>query len=716
MRTLNTTSRLMTLIALLAISAIFAAPANAMPRKHPAQGDESARAGNKTNTRSADSHVTPLKSPPAIEASRSAVEVTDIGPERGLVLGLEGFLIDPGNPQEILASTDRDGVFKSTNGGQSWHPANVGLLQSSGRREPVPNIRRDPSHPRTVYAVTFSGLYRSTDFGDHWIHLSDSCCLRDVAISPTHPSVLFAVDSEGFFYKSTDSGVTLVPQTGIGWPHRDPDNDVFPNFTNVVITPADPQTMYVVDHLADFSGIYKSTDGGASFTLLSDTPFFPAQIFPHPTQRDTIFLEAFDSTSTGLFRSLDGGATFTELTGGLPPGPDGVQFVTFDPEKPSTLYAASSGGLLRSTDGGSTFTSLGITPDQLGAARGGAIVVNLDPTNPKVLYVNTVKGNFKSIDHGRSFTEIDNGFRATVVTYVAFDNAEDPSLYVIADNVLFRTRDRGRHYDELTLPHDAFPTAVAVDPTDRNKIVVTTSSDGIFRSIDGGRSWSESVVDTGDPFFSGANIAFDPQDTRNVYVASGAFFRSADGGRTFATTPVFSVASALAIDPQHPEVLYFSGGNGLIGPALLLRSSDRGLTFADAITAIGVVNRIIVNPHDSRVVYAGGVVQLELGEPYPTDFYLVVRSTDGGVTFTPADAGLSVQLLTLGIDPMEPDRLFAMCPAGLFQTEDGGTSWKLLDPGGETFLRGPDTLAINPKKPRLLYLGAASLLEVEIKH
>ncbi len=713
MKTLNTSLRLIAMIALLTTSALWATPVCAKIRKHPERGDELVRGGSGANPRKVDSRVAALEGSTSIEASRTDVAVTDIGPERGFVLGLDGFLIDPHNPSEILASTGRAGVFKSKDGGKSWHPANVGLLDSFGHQAGAPNIRRDPSNPRTVYAAALFGLYRSTDFGEHWSQLSNTFGLKDVAVSPTVPSVLFVVGFDGFtgaFYKSTDGGTTLAPQTGIGLPEPALEDGTFVNYTNVVITPSDPQTMYVAD---ENSGFYKSTDGGASFTFLRGRYGTALQVFPHPTQRDTIFFEAGGRTTTGLLRSMDGGATFSEVTGGLPAG--GVQFVTFDPENPSTLYVASNEGLLRSTDEGLTFTSLGLKPEQLGAARGGALVVNLDPTNSRVLYVNSGERNFKSVDRGRSFTEIDNGFRATQVGNVVFDNAEDPSLYIIVDGILFRTRDRGKHYDEITLPDGAFPTAVAVAPTDRNRIVATASPFGILWSRDGGRSWRTSVIDTG-TFDVGTNIAFDPQNARNVYAASNRLLRSTDGGQTFKTTPLGNNAFALAIDPQHSNVIYVSGVNGSInGPALVSRSSDGGLTFADALTGFGFVNGIVINPQDQRIVYVAGFVQRDLGEPYGADINIVLRSTDGGVTFTAADAGLSGHFLAIGIDPVEPARLFALCSTGLFRTENGGTSWSLLDPGGETLLRNPISLVINPKNSNLVYLGGTSLLEVEIK-
>jgi photosystem II stability/assembly factor-like uncharacterized protein len=253
---------------------------------------------------------------------------------------------------------------------------------------------------------------------------------------------------------------------------------------------------------------------------------------------------------------------------------------------------------------------------------------------------------------------------------------------------------------------------VAVAPTNRNRIVVTTVGDGILWSRDGGRSWGGSVIDAGEPFFGGSPIVFDPQDERNVYVdvAFNGLLRSTDGGQTFTTTPVVSVKPALAIDPQHPNVLYLPG----FPPGLLLRSSDGGLTFADAFSTVGSVNGIVINPQDPKIVYIAGI--LNAVPPPVATANLVLRSTDGGVTFTPADAGLSGQFFAVGIDPLEPTRLFALYSAGFFETEDGGTSWNLLDPGGETFLRQPETLAINPKKPKLIYLGGSSLLEVEIRN
>jgi photosystem II stability/assembly factor-like uncharacterized protein len=660
-------------------------------------------------TRKASKNLDSLTVAPSLQPSARppvgvpATTTQDIGPGLGFVDGLSGFLIDPGNPNEILVSTDID-IFKSNDAGQSWHTADIGL-ESHGSLAVLTNIRSDPNNPRTVYAVGDPGLFRSTDFGEHWTQLSNLFGLRDLAVSATSPNTLFVV-GPGIIYKSTDGGTTLVQQTGNGLP----DSGVF---TNVVFTPADPLTLYVVD---EFSGVYKSTDGGTTFNLLFSSPLDPGQVFPHPTQRDTIFLETLGESSSGLFRSTDGGTTFHQVTGGLPAGT--VQFVTFDPADPLTLYASATEGLLRSTDGGITFTPLGITPDQLGAGKGGALTLAIDPANSKVLYVNTAKGNFKSTNRGRSFAPINDGFHAAKVIDVEFDNNRNLGLYVVANDTLFRTSDGGQHYTELNVPPRMEVTAVALAKTDPDTLVITTFGNGILRSTNGGRSWTKASIDTGQPeFFDGTHIAIDPTDARYVYVLANTLYRSIDGGQTFSSnnTPApFSLTSVITLDPQQPKVIFVSGGNGLIGPPLLLKSSDGGTSFVPVLTTLGIINGVVVDPHNSNIVYAAGVIQLELDEPYPLVNYPVVKSFDGGATFTAANTGIpNAAVRELVIDPLNSSRLFAVA-GGLFSTQDGATSWTLVD-NAEITRRSilADVLAINPRNPKLVYLGGASLIEVE---
>ena len=706
----------------LVVVVVGASQVDAAPlRREPGEGSPRPRAAL---SKAAEAAVT---MPAAISrAAKTGVRVTDIGPEGGAVPGLDGYLVNPLNPSELLASSYLS-VFKSTDAGKSWHPAHAGLSKADGAPAYVPNLRHAPGQPLTVFATSEDGLFRSDDFGEHWVARA-RVDLDDVAPSPANPALLFAVGTDyttqtGVLYASTDGGTTFQPSLATGLPHAPPDR---PEFTNVAFSATDPQTLFVTDY---HSGVYRSTDGGASFTLIDSTNFLgPLQVFPHPSRRGVVFLQA-TYTATGLMVSIDGGASFSEVTGGLPlvgpgyqvPPGYGVQYVAFDPQDAGTLYAASPLGLFRSTDGGRTFAALGLTEAQRGDPQhGGAITLSVDPVHRRTLYVNTAEGNFKSVDGGRTFTAINRGFRATTVTGLSLAGAEGETLYAVADAYLFKSSDRGE-YQRLPLPPHVFAANVAASPADPHALFLTTTRKGFFHSADGGRSWTPSVGDT-----TGVtgHITVDPRNPMSVYVVNSGVFHSADGGATFTTTNTFSGSSGLALDPQRPGFLYLTGGRGFDTP-LLLKSVDGGASFTGTLPGLGFATSLALSPRDGRTVYVGGLVQQDLTKPYPSyDISnFLVRSSDGGATWVPADAGLFGRDVSwIGVDPFNPARVYVYSRGGysaylqgdetkLFFSEDGGLTWSLLDPLSGSF---PGRIfALDPARRGRLFVGGASLLQVD---
>lgn len=454
----------------------------------------------------------------------------------------------------------------------------------------------------------------------------------------------------------------------------------------------------------------------------------PLQVFPHPSRRGVVFLQA-TFTATGLMVSTDDGASFSEVTGGLPlvgPGYQfgpgyGVQYVAFDPQDAGTLYVASPLGLFRSTDGGRTFAALGLTEAQRGDPNhGGAITLTVDPVHRKTLYVNTAEGNFKSVDGGRTFTAINRGFRATTVTGLSLAGADGETLYAVADAYLFKSSDRGE-YQRLPLPPGVFAANVAASPADPQALFLTTTRKGFFHSADGGRSWTPAVGDT-----SGVtgHITVDPRNPMSVYVVNSSVFHSADRGVTFTKADISSSSAGLALDPQRPGVLYLTGGRGFDFP-LLFKSVDGGASFTGTLQGLGFANSLALSPHDGRTVYVGGIVQKDLTKPYPSydiDKFLV-RSSDGGATWVPADAGLFGRDVSwIGVDPFNPAHVYVYSRGGyspylqgdetkLFASEDGGLTWSLLDPLSGSF---PGQLfALDPARRGRLFVGGASLLQVD---
>lgn len=158
------------------------------------------------------------------------------------------------------------------------------------------------------------------------------------------------------------------------------------------------------------------------------------------------------------------------------------------------FMSPAEAGVFRSQDGGETFRRLGLTPEQLGPY---ATNVTVDPSASSTIYVNTFNGNFKSVNGGRTFTAINNGWRAAIIRAIAFDHRNDPNLYLATDHGIMRTRTRGHHYERVPGPRALNDTRLlAIAPSDPNMILAATRAGALYRTLDGGQSWTQSSVAT----------------------------------------------------------------------------------------------------------------------------------------------------------------------------------------------------------------------------
>jgi len=668
----------------------------------------------------------------------------DIGPETGFSGSGTGFTFDRDTSRIILPSPQR--IFRSVNGGRLWSPLDFTGVDDSG----IPSytegsnfVRQDPRNLQVLYAVGAHGgnLARSDDFGATWMQLGDESFFNfnfaDVAVHEASPDVVLALKkSPGEFegpalWRSEDGGATFTPQWNSGLPLEAFDWDTgegcFPAYTNIATTPTDPNIVYVVQLQGDDAycppGIHKSLDGGLTFVRLDSTPpGTPIQVFPHPTRPGVLFVQTANPINSAIYRSEDGGASFQLVTGGLP---NQNFFVSFDRNNPSSIYVAGRRGVFRSQDDGETFQPLGLTAQQLGQF---ATNVNIDPSDPNIIYVNTFNGNFKSVDGGLTFQAINNGWKAAFIRAIAFDNGANPTLYLATDHGIMRTNTRGRNYESVSGPRSLNDTRLlAISPSNPDIILASTSSGVLYQTVDGGRSWNQSIADTG-PVVPDV-IAFDPQNSNNVYFMDGGidiswfqsttpgFYKSIDAGATFELT-VDARFFDIAVDPIHTNVIF--GGIAGLGffPFPLSRSVDSGLSFGaipdrQAFVAADTF-QILIDPQEPNNIFLrGGFFFDELFVEHD-----VIRSTDGGVTFSPADSGLP-NCSELVMNPADPARLYCWSsPLGLSVTSDGGRTWSVVYadeiaklPGFETITK---TMLINPRSPTLLYLLGSSLIEVQV--
>lgn len=182
-------------------------------------------------------------------------------------LGVSSILIDPGygstNNIMYIGTGDRDagsapglGVYKSTDGGNTWTMSNTGM----GNRT-VGEMLFYPGSSTTILAATSNGIYKSTDSGSTWTLKSNTNHYKDIAFHPTNPNYVYATAS-GSFYRSIDGGETWTLIT----------SGLVNNSRMVIgVSAAEPNSVFclLTGGSQTFQGIFKSTDSGLNFTRIT---------------------------------------------------------------------------------------------------------------------------------------------------------------------------------------------------------------------------------------------------------------------------------------------------------------------------------------------------------------------------------------------------------------------------------------------------------------
>jgi photosystem II stability/assembly factor-like uncharacterized protein len=250
-------------------------------------------------------------------------------------------------------------------------------------------------------------------------------------------------------------------------------------------------------------------------------------------------------------------------------------------------------------------------------------------------------------------------------------------------------------------------TAMAVQPDNESIIYLGTATGGVWKTVDGGNSWSPIFDNVGTLAIS--SVTFDPSDSsyQTIWVGTGesiwwcsswwcswyfgmGLFFSDDGGASFearngsgeATLDLTMVAS-VAVHPDNPQVV-LAGGPSLCKGEVeeyggLFRSTDRGASWSRVLN--GSVNDVLINPDNPDIVYATvGKRRRNAG----TDG--IYRSTDGGITWSRMENGIAygarVERSRIAIAPSNNQVLYALVSmftgdTGLYRSLDGGDHWTL---------------------------------------
>jgi photosystem II stability/assembly factor-like uncharacterized protein len=555
--------------------------------------------------------------------------------DMGVPLGL-CTVIDPANSNVLYSSFS--GVAKSVDGGLTWEDASAGLGSAL-----IFSMSIDPFHPEVLLAASNGeGIFRSTDAGATWSPIDAvGTTVWTILFDPHDEGVVWAGSDGDGVYKSIDGGSTFArvgsPEVGVvislaksggrlfagtGTYGVSVSDDGGATWTNAHVTPAKSLILSVDEE----GGVYLGTHFDGAYRL------------PAENAHDTILqgdarVTAEDYARHGGWRRIG-----WDLLRSFP-GQDG-HALAIDPSDHRHLYfTTNDGGLHETDDGGRTWKDGGVD----GFTQRSARAVEFDPQQPRRIYATSFVGGglFRSKDRGRHWERRLFGSETTYSTGMAVDPV-DHTVYIatlatgiaLLPNGLWKTSDFGETFTRIDRAPGAGPDefldfngrGVTLDPRHRNVLFFGDKFTGIWRSKDFGKSWINVFPDV-QAFF----ITVDPTDSRILYCGTVGLgvLKSTDGGTTWAQKSAglprddpadpasywrTTRAAGVQVNPQNHRVLYVAIEGGGV-----FKSRNGGETWSEANLGLDQldVRGLLLDPVSPNVLYL-------------STFTSVYKTTSGG--------------------------------------------------------------------------------------
>ncbi len=374
------------------------------------------------------------------------VEWRLVGPTRGgRALAVAGDLVDNFT---FYQGTAGGGVWKTTDGGIHWanisdgyfHTGSVGAIAIAGSSPQVVYVGMGEACIRGNASVG-DGVYKTTDGGKTWTHvgLAATSQIARVRIHPRNPDLVYVAALGSPWGPSPDRGVYRSKDGGRTWEkilYRDENTGAI----DLVMDPSDPNVLYAsflqlrrypwgLISAGPGTGLFKSRDGGDTWTELTNNPGLPAglkgrigiAVSPARPNRVWIIMDA-ELGKKGVFRSEDGGATWTRVNddANLTQRPWYYHHIFADPKDANTVYVLNT-RLWKSTDGGATYSAIEVP-------HGDNHDLWIDPDNPLRMGETNDGGAIITFNGGKSWSDIMNQPTAQLY-HVAVDNGLPYRLY-----------------------------------------------------------------------------------------------------------------------------------------------------------------------------------------------------------------------------------------------------------------------------------------------
>lgn len=543
-------------------------------------------------------------------------------------------LVDPSDGNNVIVcamghlwdDNDERGVYRTSDGGKSWKKVLAGVNGSSG----CALLAQSRQEPKTMYAAmwdfrrqgwTFrsggpgSGLFKSTDGGDHWSEINDGSV----------------------------KGLPPKPWGRVA----------------IAVAPSKPQVVYANIEAEKGRGLYRSDDGGANWTKLDASnymvwrPFYFGNLIIDPKDENKIF-----KPDLVLLLSTDGGRSFNVVS-----GEDHGDFhdVWINPKNPNIVIAGDDGGLWRSEDGGNRWKH------QMNLPVSQFYHVSTDNDDPYHVYGglqdNSSWVGDSSYPGGVANSNWENMFGGD--GFWMFEDTSDPDyLYAEAQGGFIGRVNRHTHETRLIQPLPNYGekklrfnwnTPIHMSPNEKGTIYI--GAQYLFRSRDHGQTWDRISPDL---------TTNDPEKQKQE--ESGGV--TIDNSSAEMHTTIYSISES----PKNGQVIWVGTDDGN-----LQLTQDDGKTWTNVVGNVsGLGKNSWVSTVEASRYEAGTAFATfdrhTFGDMKPYAY----KTTDYGKTWTAfplSESGVRGFAHVIKEDTVNPNLLFLGTEFGLWVSVDGGQHW-----------------------------------------
>jgi len=605
-------------------------------------------------------------------------------------LSIGALAIDPSDPNVIYAGTGEvnpgggsvayggAGLFRSTDQGMTW--ASLGLENSGA----IGRIRIDPTDPNRIFVAVLGqlwetneerGVYRTTNGGVSWervLYIDNMTGCVDLILRPDDPNVLLAAMWERIrqptYYDYGGPGCAVYRTTngGSNWSLVGgglPAPSASGGRIGLSLCVAQPDFMHAIyaDNIGYFDGLYRSTDGGLSWSRTSDAAlsdvfasygWWFGNVRTHPVNPNIIYVLGLP-----FWRSTNGGASYQDASDDMHVDHHGLDFSS---GALPVLYNGNDGGVYRSSNDGTVWTKLPNLPiTQI-------YRFTRDASNPNALYCGTQ----------------DNGTHRTLT------GALDDWEHIFG----------GDGFQPLVHPEAA------------NRIWAQYQYGSLYYSSNGGSGWNYALngVSGSDRNNWNSPLVQDPTDPDTRFFGTQRVYRSSGNTSWTVISPdltggpyggnsgqVDGTLTTLAVSPLDGDVIWSGSDDGYVN---VTQNGGSSWTYVAADLPERWITSVRCDPQDRETAYVT-LSGFRWAEPLPHVF----RTTDLGASWADITGNLpEAPVNEILVDPAATGLFYVATDVGVYETIDGGLTWSALGTGFPNVV--VTSLAMD-ESARILYAG-----------